>query len=518
MSLKDFEPIIAAAAVDGFKPKVTSEGVDLLGHVQVNKLKVPLCVRFTDPTLAEGPRLFVPDVTMLGREVVPHVDESDELCAVDRQTFVFDRYRAPELTRGLIKRAAEVLARGMTKAGTDEIAEEFPSYWSASTTLPALPLAEGFEGSRNEALVTSAAILSFAPHQARPATLGELIEWANHWDKSLGRKIIDALARLSAIDPTIVIAARNATVAATVKVSSRGEAFLKSLARPAGWSRFVGKNLACDLPIERSRRRDYDLATLFGTGCEGGRPPLAGRTIVLIGCGAIGGYLARLLIQLGAGVGGRLALIDKDILGFDNVRRHQLGLGDFLRGKATACAEMLRRDFPGVDVDPVADDVTKRSSVLSAADLVIDATGEQGVSEWLNQWALDRHAVEGSAPPLLFVWIAGLGSAVQSFLAAHDGFACYRCLRPDLLKPGRFEPLKEAPPEPVAGCGDQASASYGPAAPVAAASLAANHASDWARGHLHPRLRAVRIDWEATVKRDPKSPDRAADCPACGSQ
>jgi hypothetical protein len=127
LSAELLKPIIDAVAEDGFKPKLTIERLELHGEIEVCRRKVPLCLQFDDLMLAEGPRLLVPDVSMLGRKVIPHIDEDGELCAVDRQLFVFDRYRAPELTRGLIIRAREVLSRGMTKVGTDEIAQRLRS-------------------------------------------------------------------------------------------------------------------------------------------------------------------------------------------------------------------------------------------------------------------------------------------------------------------------------------------------------------------------------------------------------
>ena len=519
MSADTFTHIIAAVAADGFRPRLAGAGIELFGEISIGKHKVPLCLRFDDLTLAQGPRLLLPDASMLGRRVVPHVDEHGELCAVDRRLFVFDRYRAPQQTRGLILRAVEVLTRGMTTAGTQEIAEEFGPYWSSSFVTFSAPSEVGAETAKpahNEAVVTTAATLSFAAHQARPTTLGELIDWANHWDKMLGPKIVAALGKLDAKDPRILIQARNAAAAATVLVSARGERFQASLSRHAAWSRFVGTSAARALPIERRQGRRFDLATLLGANGTEGRAPLAGRRIVLIGCGAIGGYLARMLAQVGAGLEGQLILIDPDMLSHGNVRRHQLGLADATRKKAEACAEAIGRDFPGLSVVAVNDDVTKRVSLLADAELVIDATGEQGLSDWLNRWGLDRRAAGEAVPALLFVWIAGQGAAAQSFIVHDDVHACYRCLQPDLTKEGRFNPLREAPPAPVAACGEQLSTLYGPAAPAAAASLATTHATEWAAGHPQALLRTVRIDWKATVERPPKSPDRAAGCPACG--
>lgn len=518
MSSDPFALIIEALAQDGFKPKLVGDGIEFHGHIAVAQRKVPLCLEFADLTLAEGPKLLVPDLSMLERKVVPHVDEAGELCAVDRRLFVFDRYRAPELARGLVIRAREVLTRGMTKKGTNEIAEEFGAYWAVAVPLLEMP-ADGqttdAKPPRNEAVVTTTAMLSFAPHQSRPTTLGELVAWATHWDPKLGSKILGTLAKLNAQNPTIQIHAGNATIGATILVSPPLQ---KSLTRQAGWSRFINSPPARSLPIERHRRQRLDLAELLGANGVEGRAPLTGKRVVLIGCGTIGGYLARMLAQFGAGLQAKFVLIDCELLSHPNIRRHQLGLSGSLRNKAEACAESIRLDFPGLEVEGVNDDVKARVSLLANADLVIDATGEQGLSEWLNHWALERRSTGETIPALQFVWIAGAGAAAQSFFVVDEQYACYRCLQPDAASPGRFDPLREAPPAPVAACGDDPSTLYGPAAPAAAASLAAAHAIDWASGHPHALLRTVRIDWKATVKRDPKSPDRASGCPACGGR
>jgi molybdopterin/thiamine biosynthesis adenylyltransferase len=247
-------------------------------------------------------------------------------------------------------------------------------------------------------------------------------------------------------------------------------------------------------------------------------PPLAGKKIVLVGSGAIGGYLSRMLVQTGAGLGARLTLIDPDRLTRENIRRHQLGLGDINRYKAEACAEGIGRDFPGVDVVALTDSAQRHPTLLAGADLIIDATGEQAFSEWLNAWRLERRAEGLPCATLLFAAIIGCGVAVQTFMIFDDAYACLRCLQPDPKKLGRFDPRQELEAEPAASCGEQPFTRYGPAASTAAASLASSHAVDWALGSPHHLLRTIRIDWEATVKRDPKSPDKAAGCPACGHE
>lgn len=516
MSSETIREIIAAVAFEGFKSRLIGDGLELHGEITVDAVTLPMEIRFDDLTLAESPRCYLPDVSGLPRKVVPHLGSDGEYCVVNRDLFVFDRFRAPEQTLGLIERATEVLARGMTKAGTDEIADEFTSYWV--NAIIDLPPATGDDKRPNLATVTTNAKLSFEAHQGKPETLGELIDWAKHWDKSLGDRILAALARQSANDPQVEIHATNATVIARLMVSSRGQPFVKSLLRPKGWERYIKMAPARALPIKRADGRRTDLSKIFGMNGPEGAPPLAGKKIVLVGCGAIGGYLSRMLVQTGAGLGARLTLIDPDRLTRENIRRHQLGLGDIGRYKAEACAENIGRDFPGIDVVPLTDKAQRHPAVLAGADLIIDATGEQEFSEWLNDWRLMRRTDDLSCPTLLFTAINGLGVAVQTFMIIDDTYACLRCLQPDPKKLGRFDPRQEQEAEPVAPCGEQPFTRYGPAASTAAASLASSHAVDWALNRPHHLLRTIRIDWEVTVRRDPKSPDKASDCPACGGK
>lgn len=517
MNAELLRPIIDAVAVDGFKPRLTADGLDLEGEIAVGTLAVPLRVSFDDLTLASSPRVFLPDISMLGRKVVPHVDDAHEFCVVNRQMYVFDRFKAAAQTRGLIKRAAEVLAHGMTKAGTEEIADEFVSYWASDIIEVGEPPATGIKDPTiNLAHVTTTSRLSFDHDQSKPDTLGELATWATRWDKRLGSSIVSAIARLGPNDPYLAIHAPNGTVVVRVKVSARGTKFAGTFTRPGSWSKFVNTSGALSLKIERFRGRSTDLGKLFGLNGSDGKAPLQGKTIVQVGCGTIGGYLARMLVQSGAGLDAKLALIDPDKIDLYNVRRHQLGLGSLNRFKAEAIAEGVVADFPGVGVMPVVDKAEHHLSLLAAADLVIDATGEQEFSDWLNLWALERRRAGLPCPDLLFSWIAGAGAATQSFMVIDDDHACYRCLQPDPLERARFDPLKEAPPEPVIACGEQPMIRYGPAASTAAASLASSHAVDWALGRAHHLLRTIRIDWNATVKRDPKSPEKAVNCPACG--
>ncbi|WP_343896613.1 ThiF family adenylyltransferase [Craurococcus roseus] len=213
----------------------------------------------------------------------------------------------------------------------------------------------------------------------------------------------------------------------------------------------------------------------------GGAPGFAARNIALVGCGTIGGHLAKFLGQSGAGHRGRLSLVDPEKLAPGNIGRHWLGPRHVGAPKAEACRDEIKAAFPHSDVRAHACSILEKLLLLASADLVVDATGEEAVSIALNQRLVDRRP---SGPAAVHVWLAGNGAAAQCLFVGHKGEeACLKCLRPAgaaaatrpdwPLAPGAG--LREAP----AACGEAAFVPYGVAAPAIAAGLALKVCLGW---------------------------------------
>jgi hypothetical protein len=248
----------------------------------------------------------------------------------------------------------------------------------------------------------------------------------------------------------------------------------------------------------------------------GSRPGLAGLRVVLVGCGTIGGHLARYLAQSGAGRHGCLTLVDPDIFRAANVGRHPLGPGSIGLPKAEALVDSLQGDFPCSTFRALPERVLACLAELERADLVVDATGEEALSLALNHLIARKRQ---DAPAVLFVYLAGAGRAAQAFLVEPDQRegACLKCLRPDLSGPRKHWPL---PPghgndEVAAACGESAFTPYGVAAPVIAAGLAMALCLDWVADNPSPRLRTIRLDAGSTLPVADGDPAREAGCPAC---
>lgn len=250
---------------------------------------------------------------------------------------------------------------------------------------------------------------------------------------------------------------------------------------------------------------------LFGRG-------LADVSIALIGCGTIGGFLARHLAQNGAGTRKSLTLFDHQLLTQGNISRHLLGFRDIGRPKATAVAEELCRFHPETNPAAVNDDAFAHLVQLGRHELVIDATGDWNVQSALNEWFLGRANVATRA--LLHGWVYMNGVAVQSFLNLDDDHACFRCLKPTFDGPWRFpaalddEDLDVRP----ASCGDGSYIPFPADVPAMAAALMSRAAIEWANDVPSYRLRTLNTDLARGRYQKPRSPEPASHCPACAKR
>jgi len=131
------------------------------------------------------------------------------------------------------------------------------------------------------------------------------------------------------------------------------------------------------------RRQDQRLRTPFGD-------QLAGRTVLIVGCGSLGSATAVALAQEGIG---KLILADHDIYEPGNAVRHQVGIQNFGRWKARALAERIRSVAPfcQVQILPLAVGISNEEEVRRAfysafheAHLIADMTGLQSVGHFLN--------------------------------------------------------------------------------------------------------------------------------------
>ncbi len=161
-----------------------------------------------------------------------------------------------------------------------------------------------------------------------------------------------------------------------------------------------------------------------------GQRRLRHTSVALVGCGALGGTLASLLVRAGIG---HLRLIDRDFVELDNLQRQMLfdeqDVSECLP-KAEAAARKLRRVNSAVEVEPVVADLGPRNAraLCADADLLLD-----GTDNLETRYLVNDVAVQGGVP-----WVYGACVGVEGrVLAVVPGQTpCLRCLWDEPPPPG----------------------------------------------------------------------------------
>lgn len=349
------------------------------------------------------------------------------------------------------------------------------------------------------------------PAAGLPATVHATFDWLKAWDKelymalqaTLGQRTYLTVPRFEAVI---------ATPAGWIGFGFELDPFnAKAFARKPGEYRNYLHRRGGSTDIYRRAYQDASPEYVYGRNVTGLHNTLEGKKITLVGCGAIGGYLASALVRLGAGTrNGILRLIDNDLLLPDNLGRHRLGYESLFENKAVALKATLSRESPFSNIAAGSQNVV--SLTLQDADLVIDATGEQAVAEALNY----NHVQSNQRSPMLHVWVYGNGECAQGIWVDSRKYACYRCLRHHdeaQYQNERFPLSNKAAQRAFVGC--HAFTPYAVSAPMSAAALAIDFVADWLKGDVSPRFR-IRYNEDTSLRRfKNQNVSPLEGCPAC---
>lgn len=196
--------------------------------------------------------------------------------------------------------------------------------------------------------------------------------------------------------------------------------------------------------------------------------------VTVVGCGAIGSFLAENLVIAGVG---NVTLVDGERLRFGNCARHLADESLVHANKAVAVKQMLllRAQTAGCSIKAIANEITAHNAaqLIDGRDLIVDATANGRVLALLE-------AVADNIS-LSFVSVALYGAgAVARVDRLGKGTAPWERRLPPVVRSG-----PEGVPE--SGCGDPVSQTP-PSSVVAAASLAARVIVDTL---VHPRTRRM---------------------------
>jgi len=218
---------------------------------------------------------------------------------------------------------------------------------------------------------------------------------------------------------------------------------------------------------------------------------LASATIAVVGCGALGGLLADMLVRMGVGT---LRIADADTVALDNLHRQLLFTeADVGIPKVTAGANRLRQLNSNVNVDARNMRVTGDTidAFLSGAGVVLDATDNVAARFLINGWCV-RNRV-----PWVYAGVSGVSGLVLPVL---PGGPCLRCLYPE-------------PPDEAAAAHPDRDGIVPPAVSLAVSLQVAQTLRILNRTARPGELIRLNV-WTATVQTATLA--RNPDCPCCG--
>ena len=169
---------------------------------------------------------------------------------------------------------------------------------------------------------------------------------------------------------------------------------------------------------------------------EAAQARLRDSSALLVGAGALGTWLASMLVRAGLG---RLTIVDRDVVVLSNLQRQLMFTeADVDRPKAVAAAEHLRAANHEVEVTPVAEEFTPRTfaELPQPPDLILDGTDNFATRYLLNDLAA-KHGIP---------WIYGgvVGAHGTAMVVLPGEAPCLRCIMPEPPATGETDTCETA--------------------------------------------------------------------------
>ena len=189
---------------------------------------------------------------------------------------------------------------------------------------------------------------------------------------------------------------------------------------------------------------------------SGANPSLSEKSVLLVGCGSVGGEIAYKLPSSGVG---KLCLVDPDEYSLDNLYRHVLD-GRFVgEGKSFALSRTIQSKYPWTKCEHDSSCLLdlRHQDKLETFDLMIIAIGSPTHERLFHDFL-----VENRVPmPVINAWVEGYGVGGHATLDISQSKGCLHCayvdhtdLRRGLASNLNFLELNQDVTVNHAGCGD----------------------------------------------------------------
>jgi molybdopterin/thiamine biosynthesis adenylyltransferase len=388
----------------------------------------------------------------------PHIEKDGKLC-LGSKAVPGDRVRTVQVA---LAEAFQLLTENETRQHDDDFLEDFGAYWLTWADRTDL-LAEVLPGSGGPGKTTLArSVRTDGQIFVFPAKDEAARFWTNltgaspKWLKETPVISIDPLPAPgrypdSAAELWALVQARSQSgtdLLARLIANNPMEAFVVLAGTaPSGREHFAGLRIRRPLdrsgrPIKRRamregiERADDPTRTLFerfkverlptdrldaaSTRLpEGVQREMSAAKVVVVGCGALGSGVGRMLAQAGVE---HLSLVDPDKLGWENIRRHELGGRVVGHGKAEALADGIRASLPMIGFVQgykmtFAAFAREHPEALRQADLIVSCTGD-----WTADASVEHALTQpGHKASAVYGWMEAHALAAHAVLLENSG-------------------------------------------------------------------------------------------------
>lgn len=421
------------------------------GQLTIAGKEVTLCVGVDDSFPRCLPKVFLRPPDALG--FIPHIEDEGYICYLDSEGLLLNSEDPFGIICNALDKAVDVLQKGVSGSNQLDFMNEFGAYWRrvSSKTLCAFLSVDNvlrriffYTNNKDTGLVAD--------------NISNIKAYSNTHSQNL-----DLLTKRTALyiplkDSAFVLppdsnnlwSSQDVKMIVHKNLSEENRRLLKHLGR-----KWKSEELVV-LGIPRPRGGMTLIGILF-SGVIGGHPLLSGRVtnslvpvdiqrfdrdyllhrggshtklsnfqVLLVGCGAIGGYVSVSLAQTGIM---HLTLVDPDILKAENIYRHVLGKKALYEPKVTALKEEIETKYPYLSVKTHQTDIEQaikdKLIDLSHFDLAIFATGNPTIELYINQLL---HSSRLKNPITVFTWLEPLGIGGHALLTRPDETGCLQCL------------------------------------------------------------------------------------------
>lgn len=425
---------------------VDAERLAVTGTVTIAATQARMRAELRAPFPAARPLVMLDVPDQFGP--LPHLNlETGEVCYSNQEAVLLDWQRPEELVVECLRRAINVLEKGIAGELWADYVDEYEAHWRSGITARQMSIVDPADEVREVILFERGDATTLADDTADIESFngGKLPKGTVH--RALLIPLTDPLPMVPVPDTGSLPELRRALWAALSDAdrhklrrmlkhrNKKADHVVLQVPRPSGEPALVGllfEGIVSTHPllergdasvIRRLVLVRADRGYLLPRG--GASLALQERHVAVVGCGAVGGRIVDELAH--AGVAG-LLLVDPDTVSTENTMRHLLGRPYWKQGKAEALADWVRGNIPFLKTSAykgrfheVVDKVPPDD--LAELDLIIFATGSENA-----ELSASAHLRAQNGPPLLFAWLEPLGIGGHALLELPGTKGCRQCL------------------------------------------------------------------------------------------